>query len=98
MDPALMSEVQQILGQPLADATQAKAFVAAAAGGLGFQSAALTAPSAQAASWHLCLPRCLGRLELAGASALAGASPWASTCLPAATRVLQATLDDQTAH
>ena len=95
---SVATEVQHVAGQmDLTGIACKRVFLTGAAGGLGFQSVALTSPSAQAASWHACLPHALQRLGLQGTSALTSVSPWAQRCLPQATQVLRTALRDDTA-
>ena len=54
-------------------------------GGLGMHSVKATAPAANAASWHKCLPYILRRLEIPTVGALMTASPWCASALPGAT-------------
>ena len=85
MDAALAAEAQAGLGQDLASVPLRRLFLPGAHGGDGFQSIEHTAPAAQAASWHLCMPHILRRLGLASSSALSTLSPWARSYLPQAT-------------
>ena len=45
--------------------------------------------------WHARMPSVLKRLDVAASSVLETVSPWAATCLPAATRALGSALGDE---
>ncbi len=66
-------------------------------GGLGMHSVAATAPAANAASWHSCIPHILKRIELPTVSALTTASPWCAASLPACTLQIQLASGDPAA-
>ena len=66
-------------------------------GGLGMHSVAATAPAANAASWHNCLPHILKRMDLPTVSALRTASPWCATALPACTHQIRIASGDPSA-
>ena len=88
MDIALWAEVAKLLGlDPNAEdsaSTRRHIFLAAKDGGMGFQSIQTTAPAAHAASWHVCLPRTLRRLDIPTTASLQQLSPWARKALPEA--------------
>ena len=63
-------------------------------GGLGMHSVKATAPAANAASWHKCLPHILRRLEIPTVGALMTASPWCALALPGATEKIRAATGD----
>ena len=98
LDAQLLIEIDCVLGQggAIAGGSVARrlAFSSGYDGGMGFQSIERSSPAAYTASWHLCMPRILTRIGLASVSALITVSPWAATCLPAATEVLRAALGD----
>ena len=66
-------------------------------GGLGMHSISATAPAANAASWHKCIPHILKRLELPTVSALTTASPWCAQALPICTEQIRIASCDPTA-
>ncbi len=66
-------------------------------GGLGMHSIAATAPAANAASWHSCIPHILKRIELPTVSALTTASPWCAASLPDCTLQIQLASGDPAA-
>ena len=98
MDSELVVEINAVLGQGAVVATNnvagRRTFAQAHDGGMGFQSVERLSPIAYAASWHAAMPKILARLGVASSSALTTLSPWAASCLPAATLVLRSALGD----
>jgi hypothetical protein len=71
-------------------AARPRSYLRVSDGGLGMHSVAATAPAANAASWHNCIPHILKRMDLPTVSALTTASPWCASALPACTHLLPA--------
>jgi len=84
LDRTLVKQIQNLTGlqeSETSEITAKRMFIAGRDGGLGYSSAQVTAPAAQAASWHICLPSVVSKVRMGSISILAGFSPWLATIL-----------------
>ena len=66
-----------------------KGVLVAQRGGLGFQSAVLTAPASHTAAWHVNIAKIACRLGCEGVAGLASISPWVAKAVAEGTPALQ---------